>query len=64
MTINIYNGVTSQYVDYDILNGVVYGTTGDVTATIQSYGNVFTSPNYSSYIYLYNQTNDKRRIRK
>jgi len=39
MTINIYNGVTSQYVDYDILNGVVYGTTGDVTATIQSYGN-------------------------
>jgi hypothetical protein len=50
MTINIYNGVTSQYVDYDILNGVVYGTTGDVTATIQSYGNSWYRLSYTRTI--------------
>ena len=50
MTINIYNGVTSQYVVYDILNGVVYGTTGDVTASIQSYGNSWYRLSYTRTI--------------
>jgi len=39
MTVNIYNGSTSQYVVYDIQNGVVVGSTGDVTASITSVGN-------------------------
>jgi hypothetical protein len=39
MSVNIYNGVTSQYVDYDIQNGTVFGATGDVTASIISVGN-------------------------
>lgn len=39
MSVNIYNGSTSQYVDYDIENGLVYGSTGDVTASITSVGN-------------------------
>jgi hypothetical protein len=39
MAVNIYNGSTSQYVVYDIQNGSVYGSTGDVTASITSVGN-------------------------
>ena len=39
MAVNIYNGATSQYVVYDIQNGSVYGSTGDVTASITSVGN-------------------------
>ncbi len=39
MTVNIYNGSTSQYVDYDIQNGTILGSTGDVTASITSVGN-------------------------
>lgn len=39
MSLHIFNGVTSQYVDYDILNGVIFGSTGDVTASIQNFGN-------------------------
>jgi len=39
MAVNIYNGSTSQYVVYDIQNGSVYGSTGDVTASMTSVGN-------------------------
>jgi hypothetical protein len=39
MSVNIYNGVTSQYVDYDIQNGTVFGATGDVTASVINAGN-------------------------
>ena len=39
MAINIFNGSTSQFVYYDIQNGSVVGTTGDVTASITSVGN-------------------------
>ena len=39
MAVNIYNGASSQYVTYDIQNGVVYGSTGDVTASMTSVGN-------------------------
>jgi hypothetical protein len=39
MAINIFNGSTSQYVTYDIQNGSVFGSTGDVTASITSVGN-------------------------
>lgn len=39
MSVNIYNGATSQYVDYDIQNGSILGSTGDVTASITSVGN-------------------------
>lgn len=39
MTVNIYNGSTSRYVVYDIQNGVIVGSTGDVTASITSVGN-------------------------
>ena len=39
MSINIYNGASSQYVDYNIQNGTIVGSTGDVTASITSAGN-------------------------
>ena len=39
MAVNIYNGSTSQWVNYDIQNGVVVGSTGDVTASMTSVGN-------------------------
>ncbi len=38
MAVNIYNGSTSQYVYFDIQNGSIYGSTGDVTASITSVG--------------------------
>jgi hypothetical protein len=39
MTVNIYNGSSSQYVAYNIQNGTILGSTGDVTASITSVGN-------------------------
>ena len=39
LVVNIYNGSTSQFVNYDIQNGAIFGSTGDVTATIESVGN-------------------------
>jgi hypothetical protein len=39
MTVNLFNGSTSQYVDFNIENGTILGSTGDVTASITSVGN-------------------------
>jgi hypothetical protein len=39
MAVNIFNGSTSQYVTYDIQNGSVFGSTGDVTASMTNVGN-------------------------
>ena len=39
MIINIFNGASSQYVNYNIQNGTIVGSTGDVTASITSVGN-------------------------
>jgi hypothetical protein len=39
MAINIYNGASSQYVAYNIQDGTILGSTGDVTASITSVGN-------------------------
>jgi hypothetical protein len=38
MIINIFNGASSQYVVYNIQNGTIVGSTGDVTASITSVG--------------------------
>jgi hypothetical protein len=39
MAVNIFNGLASQYVYYNIQDGLVSGSTGDVTASITSVGN-------------------------
>ena len=39
IVVNIYNGSTSQFVNYNIQNGSILGSIGDVTATIESVGN-------------------------
>ena len=49
MAVNIFNGLASQYVYYNIQDGLVSGSTGDVTASITSVGNgwfriVYTRP--------------------
>ena len=49
MAVNIFNGLASQYVYYNIQDGLISGSTGDVTASITSVGNgwfriVYTRP--------------------